>query len=158
MKRSLSLPFFALLLISRGTQAWADWLDAPHISPFEDVRWRDEIAEVKVEGQWFELVSLNDLTAAQIVAGCKDADRDKWQKRFSEDLVAVLRRMGHDPGTGVTLTLKDLQSGDIQTLPNVEMTKENRRATMENQRKREKDSATRPASTNPSDQDNSGGL
>jgi len=158
MKFARSTLLLIVILAIGISIASADWLDAPHISPFEGVRWRAEIPEVKVKGQWFELVSLNDLSAAQIVAGCKDADLDRWQKRFAEDLVAVLRKMGHDPGTSVTLTLKDLQSGDVQTLQNVEMTEENRRAIMEGQRDQEKAASTRPASTNPSDQDNSGGL
>ena len=109
-------------------QAQELWTNGPKLSPFQAVRWQDATPQVQVNNAWYELVSLNDIPAADIVTFCKQVQPDDFQKRFDEDLPAVLTLMGHDPGTSVTLVVKDPQSGKEQTLEKVEMTKENRRA------------------------------
>ena len=53
---------------------------------------------------------------------------DKWQKRFEEDLVEVLTRMGHEPKDTVRLVVSPLGSQATRTLENVPMTEANRRA------------------------------
>jgi hypothetical protein len=135
MRSILSL-FTVLLFVAMNLAATADdaaqqWGDAPKVAPFQAVRWRDQVPEVRVNGTWYELVALNDLPAGQIITFAQSADTDNWHKRIEEDLPAVLILMGHKPGSMVKLSLKDLATGNMQTLERVPMTKENRRAIVE---------------------------
>ncbi|MCG8407202.1 MAG: S41 family peptidase [Phycisphaerales bacterium] len=107
------------------TQALASY---PKLSPFSEIRWKKSIVEVRIEGKWYKLVALNGVSRKKIIAFCKRQWPDKWKKRFEEDLVEVLTRMGHEPERTVTLKVKDLDSGDMTVLKNVAMTQENRRS------------------------------
>jgi hypothetical protein len=102
------------------------WQGFPRASPFDAVRWRDQVPEVHVQGIWYELLAINDLPAQEIVSFAHSMDGKDWQKRFEEDLVELLWRMIHRPGATVTLKVKELISGDIKILNNVPMTPENR--------------------------------
>ena len=57
---------------------------------------------VKVGDEWFKLVSLDEIPASEIVAFSQRTYGNKWQKRFEEDLVELLTRMGHPPQDTVT--------------------------------------------------------
>lgn len=100
----------------------------PKLSPFSAIRWKKSIPEVRVEESWYKLLAINDVSRKRIIRFCKDQWPDKWRKRFEEDLVEVLTRMGHKPNRTVTLKLKDLDSGEITVLKNIAMTLENRQA------------------------------
>ena len=97
-------------------------------SPFAAVRWKQSQPEVKIGDEWFKLVSLNELPATQIVTFSQRTYEDKWQKRFEEDLVELLTRMGHEPQETVRLVVMPLGSSTTRTLENVPMTKANRQA------------------------------
>ncbi len=103
----------------------------PKKSPFAAVRWQpaqndNGQPEVQVGEEWFKLVSLNDLPVAQILAFSRETYANKWQKRFEEDLVELLSRMGHTPGDTVTLVVQSLTSTETQVLENIPMTEANR--------------------------------
>jgi len=102
--------------------------DYPKKSPFAAVRWQQSQPEVKVGDEWFKLVSLDELPASEIVAFSQRTYENKWQKRFEEDLVELLTRMGHPPQDRVTLVVQSLTSSETRTLENVAMTEANRRA------------------------------
>ena len=102
--------------------------DYPKVSPFEAVRWADDAPEVSVGGEWFKLLSLNDIPAAEIVEFSKKTYGAKWRKRFEEDLVELLTRMGHAPEDTVSLVLKSVVTGEERTLDAVPMTRANRNA------------------------------
>jgi hypothetical protein len=102
--------------------------DYPRLSPFAAVRWQDTQPEVKVDDQWFKLVSLDDLPAAEIVAFSQRTYGNLWRKRFEEDLVELLTRMGHPPQDTVTLVVQSPTSSEMRTLEAVPMTTANRRA------------------------------
>jgi hypothetical protein len=126
-----SLCGVAILLIGiAGILLIASSLDRgyPKKSPFAAVRWQQSHPEVKVGDEWFKLVSLDELPASQIVAFSQRTYGDKWQKRFEEDLVELLSRMGHPPQDTVTLVVQSLTSSETQTLKDVPMTRANRRA------------------------------
>jgi hypothetical protein len=97
-------------------------------SPFAAVRWQVSQPEVKIGDEWFKLVSLDDVPATEILAFSKQEHGEKWQKRFEEDLVELLSRMGYPPGDTVKLTVETLTSAETQTLNDVRMTEANRRA------------------------------
>ncbi|GMW02165.1 MAG: hypothetical protein AMXMBFR84_33010 [Candidatus Hydrogenedentota bacterium] len=95
-------------------------------TPFATVRWQDLHPEVRVEKEWYMLLSLNDIPASDIVIFCQENYEAKWRKRFEEDLVEVLTRMGHKPGNTVRLVVLPRGSATPRTLDNVPMTRENR--------------------------------
>lgn len=103
--------------------------DYPLRSPFTAVRWQNSHPEVQLNSEWFRLVSLNDLPASEIVEFIQKTYGGMWQKRFEEDLVEVLTRMGHAPQESqyeVKLVVESLTTGEVQTLAAVPMTSANR--------------------------------
>jgi hypothetical protein len=141
-----------LLLVSSG--AMAPWLDHHEVqaklgwliwhvrgpwnpfakkvsrcAPFAAVRWRGSVPEVKVMGTWYELLSLDDLPADDIVHFCQKSQGKFWRSLFEEDLVIVLREMGKpghfDSETG-PLTVRTLDTGEKLVLGDVPWTNANR--------------------------------
>lgn len=100
----------------------------PKKSPFATVRWQQSQPEVRVGGQWYRLVSLDDLPATEIIAFSRETYGNKWRKRFEEDLVELLSRMGHPPQDTVRLVVQPLMSSETQILEDAPMTRENRQA------------------------------
>jgi CubicO group peptidase (beta-lactamase class C family) len=100
----------------------------PKKSPFSGVRWQDSQPEVRVGEEWFQLVSLDELPASEIVAFSRRTYGNKWQKRFDEDLVELLTRMGHPPRDAVTVVVQSLTTSETRTFNGVAMTEENRQA------------------------------
>ncbi|WP_417392848.1 hypothetical protein [Gimesia sp.] len=111
----------------------------PEKSPFAAVRWQESQPEVRLDETWYQLVSLDGLSASEIVTFSKQTYDDKWQKRFEEDLVELLTRMGHPPADQVTLVVQSLSSSERQTLKGVPMTYENRRDIRNAAREREEE-------------------
>jgi CubicO group peptidase (beta-lactamase class C family) len=97
-------------------------------SPFTAVRWQATRPVVQVDDQWFKLVSLNELPAAEIVAFSRQTYGNQWRKRFEEDLVELLSRMGHPPQDTVTLVVQSISSSETQVRAGVPMTEANRQA------------------------------
>lgn len=100
----------------------------PRKSPFGAVQWRETQPEVEVDGEWHSLVALDGIPAAEIVAFSQQTYGTLWQKRFEEDLVKVLTRMGRPPGKTVALEVQSLDASERRTLEEVPMTSANRRA------------------------------
>jgi CubicO group peptidase (beta-lactamase class C family) len=102
--------------------------DYPKRAPFTGVRWEGEKPVVKIGDEWFTLVSLDGIATADIAAFSQRTYANSWQKRFEEDLVEVLTRMGHEPKDPVQLVVSPHDSPATRTLENVPMTEANRRA------------------------------
>lgn len=100
--------------------------DYEKAAPWNGVRFVGEGVEVRVDDAWHELISIDGLATKEILAFVKEEYGSKWQKRFGEDLVEVLSRMGKAPGGSVALVLR--KGGAEVRLPKVAMTKDNRRA------------------------------
>jgi hypothetical protein len=103
----------------------------PKLAPYSAIRWKDSTPEVKVNEAWCELLAINDVEAKDIVKFCKEKEERLWQKRFEEDLVEMMARMGHEPGEKVTLKVRDLKTGKTETLKDVPNTHANRQAIWE---------------------------
>ena len=99
----------------------------PKLSPFAAVRWQESQPEVRVGDEWFTLVSLDEIPAAEIVAFSQKTYGDKWRKRFEEDLVELLAAMGHTPKDTVRLVVIPVGSSTPRTLEDIPMTEANRR-------------------------------
>lgn len=104
----------------RGARAY------PKLAPYSAIRWRGERPEVFVAGVWYEFVSLDGRTAAEIAAGAKRMDPKDWRRRFGEDLVEVLHGMGHAAGPTAKLQLRRLDTGEMLAMDDAPMTHENR--------------------------------
>ncbi len=100
----------------------------PKLSPFSAIRWNKETPEVEIKGKWYELVSLDGQDVNDILSFSRHTFQSRWKKRFEEDLVEVLTRMGHAPETKIDIAVKPLET---VTLKDVAMTKRNRDAIRE---------------------------
>ncbi|GGG12382.1 hypothetical protein GCM10011344_11340 [Dokdonia pacifica] len=76
-------------------------------SPFTAVKWENDIPIVTVNNEWYTLEKLDLYTTEELVAFCKKQYGLKWKKRFSEDLVEVLKTIGYQPQEKVTLVLSN---------------------------------------------------
>jgi hypothetical protein len=101
-------------------------VEYPKRAPFSGIRWEGGKPVVKIGEEWFTLVSLDGIAVEDIVAFSRWNYVDKWRKRFEEDLVEVLTRMGHTPQDTVTLVVQSLTSPETRTLEDVPMTEANR--------------------------------
>ena len=113
----LALTFVLLALVTTVASLLADQIGRsmrdhfPKLSPFRAIRWKVDLPEVKVEQEWYELLAIDDLTTKEMLDFSRQTYGDDWRKRFEEDLVELLIKMGHDPGTSVKLDLQQLDSG-----------------------------------------------
>jgi hypothetical protein len=96
------------------------------LAPYSSIRWRNNAPEVLVNGTWFGLMAIDGQPTAQIVEFTQKTYGDIWQKRFDEDLVEVLTKIGRPPAATVSLQLRSLENGRLITMPNVPMTEPNR--------------------------------
>lgn len=97
-------------------------------APFTAVKWLQDNPYVMVDGEWYLLVALEGTKANHIVVFCQKEYGNKWQKRFSEDLVEVMQVMNKSlPETVSMKLIKDGKTHNIKRL----MTKENRKAVWE---------------------------
>lgn len=103
-------------------------VDYPKKSPFNAVRWQGDEPEVRLDDEWFKLVSLNDIPASEIVAFSRRIFEDQWQQRFEEDLVELLAHMKHPPADTVKLVVQSLTTSKTSVREDVPMTEENRSA------------------------------
>ncbi len=115
--------------------SWFDWLGSDwyaQLAPFDELRWRGDVAEVRVAEagpNWYELVSIDGLVMDHMSGHCKQVYGTQWRKRFTEDLLVVLNRLGEWPVFSVDLELVDLHSGRLVRAEDVAMTRDRRQAT-----------------------------
>jgi hypothetical protein len=114
----------------------------PKLSPFAAFRWQDDCPEVQVDGQWYQLVKVDGVDATEIIRYCRIRYPGLARKRFEEDLVEVLTRMGHPPGVTSDLTVKETPDGPTVVLEDIEWTRENRNEIKRNNDRPEEDGQT----------------
>ncbi|MEL6110200.1 MAG: serine/threonine-protein kinase, partial [Planctomycetota bacterium] len=101
----------------------------PTVSPFTDVSHpTPEKAIVQYAGRRYELVSMEGRKTAAILRSCRQEYGDLWEKRFAEDLVEVLHRIGLRVGQTVAIEIRDPETRVVTSVPNAMMTQANRRA------------------------------
>lgn len=74
-------------------------------SPFTAVKWEDDEPIVQFNGVWYTFKKLEEFDKVQLLEYCKKQFGSNWKKRFSEDLVEVLRNMNYSPTKQVDLEL-----------------------------------------------------
>lgn len=94
------LPFITFVTSCNSTKVLPE-----KASPFTAVKWNDSIPQVQYNGEWYSMEKLDHLTTNEILRFCKKEYQHKWKKRFSEDLIEVLKKMNYTPGNTVQLQL-----------------------------------------------------
>lgn len=94
------------------------------VAPYTGVRWENNHPVVQVQGRWARLHSIDGIAIDHVMDFAQMEFGDKARKRFAEDLVELLSKLGHEPGWEVSLGLatKDGQVEQVQ----IRMTEENR--------------------------------
>lgn len=83
-----------------------------------------------------ELISINGRNTQDILTFCRKTYGEKAEKRFAEDLVDVLTRMGMKPGETVRLLIKDVDKGQPHVVAAAAMTAANRKQVVLNRTER----------------------
>jgi len=96
---------FALCFVS--VFGFGQKLQLEKASPFTAVKWENQQPIVQFNAEWYTLEKLDSYTAKELLDFCKQKHGDKWQKRFSEDLIEVLTEMGSPPNEKVELLLSN---------------------------------------------------
>lgn len=94
-------------------------------SPFTAVDWEEDIPVVHFNDDWYYFEKLDALDKDQILNYCKEKYGRIWKKRFSEDLIEVLKGMDYIPNIEVELALR---KENETSLFKAKLTKENRRS------------------------------
>ena len=116
--------------IAAGSEGFA------RLSPFTDVRYEaDDSVSVEYNGQWYELVSIDDTMTALLLQTARESFGQLWQKRFAEDLVEVMEAADQRPRSTVKLVLGDRRSEQLLTIDQAPMTAENRQQLYRNYRR-----------------------
>ncbi|MBL8693733.1 MAG: hypothetical protein JNJ88_06500 [Planctomycetes bacterium] len=66
----------------------------PTLSPFSALRWNGNAVEAQIDERWWGIESIDERSVGSILDFCEKEWPTKWRKRFVEDLVEVLTRMG----------------------------------------------------------------
>lgn len=99
------------------------------VAPYTGVRWKNDLPIVQVNDRWSPLVSIDGIPIADIMKFANKEFGILAHKRFAEDLVELMSKMGHEPKLKVTLGLKT-QDGQVEQLE-VSMTEYNRKLVRE---------------------------
>ena len=104
-KKRMSL---TMALIARSNPFFSGAPGYPRWSPFSSVRWKDGKPLIEYKDKMYSLVSIHGATFEDIVAKC---EKEKWplERRFSEDLVQLLRLMGKDIDRETYFELRDAE-------------------------------------------------
>lgn len=92
------------------------------VAPYTGVRWENDRPIVQVRNKWSPLASINGLPIDRIMEFAQKEFGNKARKRFGEDLVELLSKMGHEPKWEVNLGL-DTKDGQVEDLQ-IRMTEE----------------------------------
>lgn len=81
-------------------------LEIERASAFTAVKWENNEPIVQFENEWYHFEKLDHISKKELLDYCKKEFGDKWQKRFSEDLVEVLiEGLNYKPNVQVALQL-----------------------------------------------------
>src|SRR5215216_4136746 len=117
-------PVFCTLLFTSFTtaQEWA------RLSPFTEVEVIGDSAEVVFEGERFELVAVEGIPTAKILAWCRKNHPERWEDRFAMDLLEVMSGMNVKLADTVQLELRKKSDGALRRVERAPMTRKNRDA------------------------------
>lgn len=107
-------------------------------SPFTKVTCLWDAVTVEYDGHTYKLVSIEGISAKQLLEFCRREYGLQWKKRFSENLVGqVLTPLGKQPSDHLSLVLEELQTGKTKSIAKAPLTRENRQAVYQSRNARE---------------------
>jgi RNA polymerase sigma-70 factor (ECF subfamily) len=78
--------------------------------PYSGLRWQGERPIARIGEEWIELLAIDGVPVADIIAFSKEENQSKkpgeWRKRIQEDVVSLLLGMGHALGPQARLEVK----------------------------------------------------
>ncbi|SEK47513.1 Peptidase family S41 [Aquimarina amphilecti] len=80
-------------------------LELEKASPFTAVTWDNDQPVVECNNEWYHFEKLDHFDKDELIRFCKKEYNTRWKKRFSEDLVEVLRSLNYIPNKDVYLVL-----------------------------------------------------
>ena len=101
----------------------------PNWSAFTGFNWKSGQLVVQLQGEWYDLVKFHGVAVSEFEKACQE-NRWNYQRRMPQDIVQMVRLMGHKIDKTTTLELRD-KNGKISTFENVEMTTANLRKLVE---------------------------
>lgn len=129
MKRNLKLVILGLFLVALAVTTYLAETSRPDwrkVSPFTAIEIDGEIVRVEYEETRYELIAIEQVPTADLIAASKRRFGRNWEKRLREDIAEVLGAAGIPESDRVDLSLKDLESGEVALFPDAKMTTENR--------------------------------
>ena len=85
-------------------------------SPFDEVRWKNNQPEVRIDETWYSPISVDGVEVSKIIAACEKRWRGQLQKRFTEDLMdkIFLDVLSKSPkkAPDIFLTVLEILTGD----------------------------------------------
>tara|TARA_R110002072_G_scaffold203257_1_gene361248 strand:- start:7531 stop:9243 length:1713 start_codon:yes stop_codon:yes gene_type:complete len=96
-------------------------------SPFEEIHWVGDEPIVEIGGESYWLLEIDGYKAGYLVGHCQQYADSLWRKRFSEDLVQVLHRLGDWAILDVDLLVRDVDTGKTRLMEDVPLSKGLRR-------------------------------
>src|SRR5687768_9189880 len=114
-----------LISVSSRAQEWS------RVSPFTRVDVTGDTARVIYDGVAYELVSIERLTTADVLAFCRQTYGRNADERFAADIVDVLTAMGKRRGRTVHLVLRDPRTKELTTVDRAPLTPDNRKSVMD---------------------------
>lgn len=102
--------------------------DAPKVSPFTEVRFKNDQVIVTYKDEDYRWIEIDGVKVDDMIRAAKWRFGFVWEKRIAEDMVDVLWGMGHQPEDTVRLVLKDLETGRLLDVEDARMTGDNRSA------------------------------
>ncbi len=98
--------YFILTILCFSTLiVFSQKLELEKASPFTSVKWEKNEPIVQFNNEWYHFEKLEDFSKKEILDFCKKQFGHKWKKRFSEDLVEVLKGLNYQPNKKVILQL-----------------------------------------------------
>ncbi|MCB1088052.1 MAG: hypothetical protein KDM63_13460 [Verrucomicrobiae bacterium] len=129
MKRNLKLMILGILLVALAATTYLAESSRPDwkkISPFTAIEIEGETVRVEYDGKEYELVAIEQVPTADLIAAAKKRFGQRWEKRLREDIAEVLDAAGIPSSHRVDLSLRNPASGTVEKIPQAEMTRENR--------------------------------
>lgn len=76
-------------------------------SPFSAVKQDGQRTMVLVEGSWYEILAIKGMAASHVIGFCQASYGDNWIRAFSEDIVAIMKKLKTPLDEVVELQLLD---------------------------------------------------
>jgi hypothetical protein len=111
-------PVFCTLLFTSFTTAQ----ECARLSPFTEVTVIGDSAEVVFEGKRYELVAIEGIATAEILAWCRENHLKRWDDRFEMGLMEIMSGMNMKLADAVQIELRAKSDGALRPVKRAPIT------------------------------------